>query len=66
MPALSKAQGKFFRWAEHNPGQAKSEGKATGMSKAQMHDFAVTPEAGLPERKGKLGRAAARGAIKTP
>ena len=48
MPATSQAQARFFRWAEHNPQQAKSEGKATGMSKQQMHDFAATPEKGLP------------------
>ena len=58
MPSESKAQGRFFRWAEHNPGQAKAEGKATGMTKSQMHDFAVTPEKGLPEKVGALTAAA--------
>lgn len=58
MPAVSKAQGRFFRWAEHNPGQAKAEGKATGMSKEQMHDFAVTPEKGLPNKVGALTKTA--------
>lgn len=58
MPAVSKAQGRFFRWAEHNPAQAKAEGKATGMTKSQMHDFAVTPEKGLPETVGALTRTA--------
>jgi hypothetical protein len=51
MPAVSQAQGKFFRWAEHNPQQAKAEGKATGMTHQQMHDFAATPNKGLPARK---------------
>ncbi len=58
MPALSKSQGRFFRWEEHNPEQAKSEGKATGMSTSQMHDFAVTPEKGLPEKVGALTKTA--------
>lgn len=60
MPATSRAQGRFFRWAEHNPAQAHREGKATGMSREQMHDFAVTPDRGLPERRGVLRRAAER------
>ena len=58
MPSVSKAQGRFFRWAEHNPAQAKAEGKATGMTKSQMHDFAVTPEKGLPAKVGPLTNAA--------
>lgn len=55
MPSVSKAQRRFFGWAEHNPAQAKAEGKATGMTHQQMHDFAATPEKGLPARK-KPGR----------
>lgn len=51
MPSVSKAQRRFFGWAEHNPEQAKAEGKATGMTTSQMHDFAATPEKGLPEKK---------------
>lgn len=58
MPSVSKAQSRFFRWAEHNPAQAKAEGKATGMSTSKMHDFAVTPEKGLPEKVGTLTKAA--------
>ena len=59
MPATSKKQSRFFRWAEHNPGQAKAEGKyPTGMSKSDMHDFAATPDKGLPEKAGPLTRAA--------
>lgn len=53
MPAVSQAQSRFFRWAEHNPDQAKAEGKAVGMSKKQMHDYAATPDAGLPKKKSK-------------
>lgn len=51
MPAVSKAQARFFRWAEHNPGQAKKEG--VNVTHQQAHDFAVTKDAGLPERKTK-------------
>jgi hypothetical protein len=58
MPAVSKDQGRFFRWAEHNPDQAKAEGKATGMTTSQMHDFAVTPEKGLPNKVGALTKTA--------
>lgn len=53
MPSESKAERRFFGWAEHNPAQAKAEGKLPDMTKAQMHDFASTPEKGLPERKKK-------------
>lgn len=64
MPAVSKAQGRFFRWAEHNPAQAKAEGKATGMTKSQMHDFAATPEKGLPKKAGPLTSAARKSGSK--
>jgi len=60
MPAVSQAQGRFFRWAEHNPAAAKREGKATGMTHEQMHDFAVTPNEGLPKRKRKFAHALGR------
>ena len=53
MPAVSKAQQRFFGWAEHNPDKAKAEGKAIGMSQQQMHDFAATPQKGLPQRAPK-------------
>ncbi len=56
MPAKSQAQARFFRWAEHNPAQAAAEGKATGMSKDQMHDFSATPDAGLPKKKKSKSR----------
>ena len=47
MPSVSKAQGRFFRMLEHNPEMAKEKG--VNMTKSAMHDFAVTPEKGLPE-----------------
>ena len=50
MPAKSKAQRRFMAICEHNPGIAK--GKCPkGMTKKQMHDFAVTKEKGLVARK---------------
>ena len=50
MPAKSQAQQRFFGMLEHTPGMAKSKG--IDMSKSQMHDFASTPEKGLPEHAG--------------
>lgn len=62
MPAESKAQRRFFGWAEHNPAEAKAAGKMPDMTKQQMHDFASTSEKGLPERKKPLlGGAIKRG-----
>jgi hypothetical protein len=50
MPATSIKQRRYFAWAEHNPAQARAEGKMpSGMNKQQMSDFASTPEKGLPE-----------------
>jgi len=54
LPALSKSQRRFFGWLEHNPEQAKAEGKyPTEISKQGIHDFAATKEKGLPERVSK-------------
>jgi hypothetical protein len=47
MPAVSKAQRRFFGMCEHHGGANCPK----GMSKAQMHDFAATKEKYLPERK---------------
>ena len=52
MPAKSKAQRKYFGWLEHAP-EAAAKRKKSGMTHAQMHDFASTPEKGLPEKKRK-------------
>ena len=49
MPAASKASRRFFAMCEHNPQHAR--GKCPKMTKAQMHDFAATPEKGLPFKK---------------
>lgn len=48
MPAKSVKQRRFMGMMEHNPQMAKARG--INMSKQQMHDFAATPEAGLPMR----------------
>ena len=55
MPAVSKAQRTAMAIAEHHPEQAKGAAKemAKSMSKSQLHDFATTPEKGLPEHKKK-------------
>lgn len=48
MPATSVAQRRFFAGWEHNPKQMR--GKKPDMSIDQLHDFAATPETGLPQR----------------
>ena len=50
MPATSIRQAKYFRWLEHAP-DAAAERKKSGLSHQQMHDFAATPNKGLPEHK---------------
>ena len=51
MPAVSKAQRRYFGFVEHHPDQAKAEGVyPKGMSVSSMHDFAATPEKGLPNQ----------------
>jgi hypothetical protein len=58
LPAVSKKQRRFFGWAEHNPSEAKAEGKyPKEMTHKQMHDFAATKEKGLPARKRKFSHA---------
>lgn len=53
MPAVSKAQRRLMGACEHGAGYKACP---QGMTKAQMADFAHTPEKGLPERKhGKKG-----------
>jgi hypothetical protein len=54
MPSVSVRQRRFFGWVEHHPDEARAEGKyPAGMTQDQMHDFAVTKESGLPQRKFK-------------
>ena len=49
MPAVSEKQRRFMAIAEHHPGQLR--GKKPNMSKSQLHDYAATPEKGLPMKK---------------
>ena len=51
MPAVSVKQREFMAICEHDPQHAK--GKCPNMTQQQFHDYASTPEAGLPMRAGK-------------
>lgn len=49
MPAVSKAQRIAMAIAEHHPEKLKPENKGLAeMTHKQLHDFASTPEKGLP------------------
>lgn len=50
MPAVSKAQRRFFAMCEHGASTNKA---CPDMSKKQFHDFAATKEKHLPQRKKK-------------
>ena len=51
MPAVSKKQRIAMAIAEHHPGQLYPRNKGLAqMSKPQLHEFASTPEKGLPAR----------------
>lgn len=48
--------------AEHEPGKLHKKNRGLlDMTHGQLHDFAATPRAGLPERAGRMKRAAERG-----
>lgn len=54
MPAESKAQRIAMAIAEHHPEDLNPENKGLAdMSHKQLHDFASTPEKGLPEHVHK-------------
>jgi hypothetical protein len=54
MPAVSKAQRQAIAIAEHHPDELYARNRGLlGMSHQQLHDFAATPEKGLPQRKKK-------------
>ncbi len=54
MPAVSKKQRLAMRIAEHEPGKVYKRNRGMlKMSKAQLHDYASTPEKGLPRKKFK-------------
>ncbi len=56
MPAVSIAQRKAMAIAEHHPEKLRKKNRGLlAMSHQQLHDFAATPESGLPKRKGPLG-----------
>ena len=49
MPALSVKQRELMAIAEHHPSEVRSENRGVlKMSHQQLHDFASTPERGLP------------------
>ena len=54
MPAVSKAQRRFFGMVEHDPNASPAVAQAAStMTKGQAHDFAATKEKGLPMHKHK-------------
>lgn len=54
MPAKSVAQAIAMRIAEHNPGKLYKKNKGLlKMSHTQLHEFAVTPNKGLPQKVKK-------------
>lgn len=61
MPSVSKAERKVMAIAEHHPEKLYKRNRGLlGMSHEEFHDFAATPEKGLPEKKkeGALRRLA--------
>jgi hypothetical protein len=51
MPAVSRNQRIAMAIAEHHPEQLSPQNKGLlKMSHSQLHDFAATPEKGLPQR----------------
>ena len=55
MPAVSKAQRKAMSIAEHEPSKLNPANRGLlSMSHKQLHEFADTKEAGLPQRKGSM------------
>ncbi len=61
MPSVSIAQQQAMGIAEHHPSKLYKRNRGLlKMTHEQLHDFASTPEAGLPEHAGRLKRAAER------
>jgi hypothetical protein len=51
MPAPSKAMRRAAAIAEHHPEELKARNKSLlNMTHEQLHDFASTPETGLPNK----------------
>ena len=54
MPAVSVAQRRLIALAEHHPGEVSAKNRGVlSMKRSDQHDFAATPETGLPEKLGK-------------
>jgi hypothetical protein len=52
MPALSIKQRRAMAIAEHHPAKLKANNRGLlKMTHQQLHDFASTPERGLPRKK---------------
>lgn len=52
MPSVSKKQRRAMAIAEHHPEELSSKNSGMlDMSHQQLHDFASTPETGLPDKK---------------
>jgi hypothetical protein len=65
MPAESKAQRIAMAIAEHHPEDLNEKNKGLAdMTHKQLHDFASTPEKGLPEHVKKSSYTHAREARK--
>lgn len=57
MPAESKAFRRLAGLAEHHPEEVYPENRGVlKMTHEQLHDFASTPEKGLPERAPRKRR----------
>lgn len=55
MPAVSRKQREAMAIAEHEPSKLNPANRGLlAMSHKQLHEFAGTKEAGLPERKGSM------------
>jgi hypothetical protein len=57
MPAESIAMGRLARLAEHHPEKVYKKNRSIlKMSGTALHDYASTPETGLPYKKKKKRR----------
>lgn len=57
MPALSIAQRRVMAIAEYHPKELYARNKGLRkMSQSKLHDYAITKERGLPQKKKKRKR----------
>lgn len=57
MPSVSLVQRRAMAIAEHEPEKLNAKNKSLlSMSKEQLHEFASTPEKGLPKRSLAKGK----------